>query len=51
MNHPCTVNYAFSRGNALGNYTLEAITAEIEQTSKFIPLKLAEYAFKLCLSL
>jgi peptidoglycan/xylan/chitin deacetylase (PgdA/CDA1 family) len=36
MNHPCTGNYAFSRENALEDYTLEQMAKELDQASEFI---------------
>ncbi|MDZ7371637.1 MAG: polysaccharide deacetylase family protein [candidate division KSB1 bacterium] len=36
VTHPCTGNYAFSRHNALEDYTLERIEAEIRQANEFI---------------
>lgn len=34
--HPCTGNYAFSRANALEDYTLEKIAQEIKQANDFV---------------
>lgn len=36
MSHPCTGNYAFSRDNALEDYTLAQITDEIDRANEFI---------------
>lgn len=36
MSHPCTGNYAFSRDNALEEYTIEDITREIDEANGFI---------------
>jgi hypothetical protein len=36
MTHPCTGNYTFSRDNALENYTLEMILADIDRANGFI---------------
>ncbi len=36
MTHPCTGNYAFSRDNALENYTLTQMSFEIDQAGLFI---------------
>lgn len=40
MTHPCTGNYAFSRDNALENYTLSDIKSEIKRANEFILLYL-----------
>lgn len=36
MSHPCTGNYAFSRQNALENYTLDQMAVELERANEFI---------------
>jgi len=36
MTHPCTGSYPFSRNNALENYTLDKIAADISQADTFI---------------
>ncbi|MBN1480259.1 polysaccharide deacetylase family protein [candidate division KSB1 bacterium] len=36
MTHPCTGNYAFSRDNALEEYDLDRIAAEIDQANAYI---------------
>ena len=36
MSHPCTGNYAFSRNNALEDYTLEKMAGELDNATKFI---------------
>jgi len=36
MTHPCTINFPFSRNNALENYTLEQIEEDINNANKFI---------------
>ena len=36
MTHPCTGNYAFSRRNALEDYTLERIEQELDKANQFI---------------
>jgi len=36
MTHPCTGNYAFSRDNALEDYSLEKIAGEINQANELI---------------
>lgn len=36
MTHPCTGNYAFSRNNALENYTLEQMADELDKANAFI---------------
>jgi peptidoglycan/xylan/chitin deacetylase (PgdA/CDA1 family) len=36
LTHPCTGNYAFSRHNALENYTLEKMAAELDAASELI---------------
>ncbi len=41
MTHPCTGNYAFSRDNALEDYTLDHIAAEIDQANLFMLAELA----------
>lgn len=36
MTHPCTGNYAFSKGNALEDYTLEQMSREIKNADRAI---------------
>ncbi len=36
MSHPCTGNYAFSRANALEEYTLEMMAQELNRANEFI---------------
>ena len=36
MSHPCTGNYAFSRQNALENYTLEQMAGELDRANEYI---------------
>jgi peptidoglycan/xylan/chitin deacetylase (PgdA/CDA1 family) len=38
--HPCSANFLFSRGNALEDYTLERMAAEIDGTSAAIETRL-----------
>ena len=38
--HPCSGNYAFSRGNALEEYTLERLERDVSQASLFIAREL-----------
>jgi peptidoglycan/xylan/chitin deacetylase (PgdA/CDA1 family) len=38
MSHPCTGNYAFSRENALEDYTLEQMAKELDEATAFIRL-------------
>jgi len=40
MTHPCTGNYAFSRENALEDYTLDRIAREIDEANNIIWAKL-----------
>ena len=40
MTHPCTGNYAFSKENALEDYTLDRIAAEIDRASDILQKKL-----------
>jgi peptidoglycan-N-acetylglucosamine deacetylase len=40
MTHPCTGNYAFSKENALEDYTLDRIAAEIDRANDVIQTKL-----------
>ncbi len=40
MTHPCTGNYAFSKENALEDYTLEKIATEIDSANDLIQKKL-----------
>ena len=49
MTHPCTGNYAFSKENALEDYTLHRIEAEIDRANDIIQkklgVKLATFAY------
>ena len=36
LTHPCTGNYAFSRGNALENYTLERMALDVDEAGRGI---------------
>ncbi len=38
--HPCTANFAFSRDNALEDYSIERIRGEMEETSAFVAREL-----------
>jgi peptidoglycan/xylan/chitin deacetylase (PgdA/CDA1 family) len=38
--HPCTGNFAFSRGNALEEYTLEGLERDVEEASLFLSREL-----------
>ncbi len=44
MTHPCTGNYAFSRDNALEEYTLERIAGEMDKANEFIYGKINVHA-------
>lgn len=52
MTHPCTGNYAFSKGNALEDYTLERIAREIDEAeraiSELLAVKATSFAYPCC---
>jgi peptidoglycan/xylan/chitin deacetylase (PgdA/CDA1 family) len=52
MTHPCTGNYAFSKGNALEDYTLDRMAREIDEAdraiSDLLAVKATSFAYPCC---